>query len=222
MDKPTRTLLVIGDSKLIEDFKNKSDIREIYNHPKVKNAFIIIFYDIRKSESYFKDLKQNTTVFYTISKYEVPQEPDKCDESKNQGTVYITLRSNNKTEINDNEFMNYLNGFGEIKEVKLTSGLIKCIEYYDTRSSKKVREALNNKNYEGNPVTVRNVWDLNSKTRSEIFNKIENELHKFELPEVKDKRKKIVIKKNIKIPFSDLFDEFITENLDLISKKLIK
>lgn len=224
MERPTRTLVIVGDQKTLENFsiemKNRNDVREVYRHQRVENALVVILFDIRKAEVLYKELKaSNILAYYTISKYEVPQEHDKCDESKNQGTVYITLRNNKN--VDDNDFMRHLNTFGDIKEVKLSSGLIKCLEYYDTRSASRMREALNNKSYGGCSVSVRNVWDLNSKVRNEILNKVEGELHKAELPESKDKRVKLTTsKKGEMLPFTDIFDEFIVENLDLISENL--
>ncbi|KAF9763369.1 Protein MEI2-like 2 [Nosema granulosis] len=221
MDKPTRTLVIVGDSKTLEkiasDLKNKPDVREIYKHQRFTNALVAIFYDIRKAEAVYKDIKStNTVVYYSISKYEVPQEIDKCDESRNQGTVYITLKNNRN--VNEKEFMKHISSFGEIKEIKLTSGLIKCVEFFDTRSASKIREALNNKSYGNCSVSVRNVWDLNSKTRTELLNRVEQEIQKIEVPDVK--KRKITNKKTENIPFGDLFDEFIVENLDKIILKI--
>lgn len=221
MDRPTRTLVVAGDKatldNLYNELKGKSDVREVYRHPINPNALCIIIYDIRVAETMYKELQNNKfNVFYTFSKYEIPLEIDKCDESKNQGSVYITFK--NGRSIDEREFMNYLNEIGEIKEVKVSSGLIKCVEFYDTRCATRTREALNNKTYNGSSVSVRNVWDFNSKTRNEVYQKVEDELRKVVIHETKEIKRKEKVKKDDKTPFLYLLDEFIMDNIDDIVK----
>jgi hypothetical protein len=168
-----------------------------------------MIYEKYTPEYHIHDIQK--TVKYVInsciSKYELPKDQERCDSQKNQSTLFIKLR-NNKLFTDDKMFYKY----GDIKDLRLANTNIKCIEYYDSRCADKCYKDFHGMKYQGTEIYVRYVWDLSTKVKWEIIRFTDNVISQY----LCTKKKEIV--RNM---FTDMFDEFLVENIDEISKSLL-
>ncbi|KAK6090326.1 hypothetical protein P3W45_000683 [Vairimorpha bombi] len=217
-EKKTKTLL-ITDIEDISSFgtnlKSKYEINEVYTIPTNTTLLFVIFFNIKESERCYKDLLlQNYKVHYTISKYELPKDQEKCEKGKNQSTVFITQKNR---PINENEeIIKAVELCGEIRDIRDTNIYTKCFEYFDSRSADRCVKEFSTKKYKDMDVSVKYVWDMSTKTKWDIIRYTDNILSQ---QAVVQKRKVSSLKKNL---FINILDEFISENINEISKAIMR
>lgn len=201
-EKKTKTLLFVSVD-VLQDLKSQLDryvIKEIYKIPNNESCVCVMFYNIKESEDCHMALSQYTS-YYTISKYELPKDQEKCDAYKNQSTLLISCKNN--TSFDDISLFNN----DDIREIRNSNTLTKCIEFFDSRVADKYFKELNGKPYKETELVVKYVWDLSTKTKWDI-------IRATDLVIPNNVCKKSKIKKNM---FVELFDNFICENIDKIT-----
>ncbi|TBU19512.1 hypothetical protein CWI38_0207p0040 [Hamiltosporidium tvaerminnensis] len=227
-DKSTRTVLItnLENAEQIKPFYKDLPVKEVYTIKENQNILFIIFYDLRNAELFFQrcsTLPFPAVPIYTVSKYEIPRESDKCDEGKNQSTILITNKDNNT--LSEEEVSKMCSIFGEIKAVREYRHNQKFVEFYDSRSALEAFKKINEKNSNNN-LNLRFVWDNSVKARWDYINNTDRVLKSFQENKYKNeivKRKKlskeeeITKKKNFYI---GLFDDFIIQNINEIEKML--
>ncbi|KAF7682720.1 Protein MEI2-like 2 [Astathelohania contejeani] len=235
--KVTRTLLITGinpstNPKLIRsEISKHGAIKETYTSQQNPSILFIIFYDIRESQKVFETfnntqlLGSNIKMYYTTSRYEVPKEIDKCDETKNQGTIRLVYRTDKDEPISMTEVRHILKPFPHIKAIREKTSTSKFIEFYDTRSTDMAYTQLNNSPYKEGKLGIKYVWDLSNKQRLDIASNTEKilrscvvEKKKEEIIENAKRRKESSgVKKNF---YLKMLDDFIAEHVKEIEKLL--
>jgi hypothetical protein len=230
--EPSRTVIINGFSNSIELEKYKNAIfnpetmLEQYSVSQ-SNLLFILFYDLRESIKFLNNFKKSSSNFslnisFTISKYELPRKNEDCSEKNKQSTVmfeFIGIDMN----IADEFVINLLKPYGDIKELKGTSPLLKVIEFYSIKDATKAFNTLNNSPFGAGEIQCRWDWDLLACSRRDYL-KITDEFIKskptvivnYSIPEPV-KRFKIDQDGN-KNMFIDQFDKFIIENIAEIEK----
>ena len=222
--KPTRTLLVskIGsqeeNSKIREEVLRHGDVREMYTIQDSFSVLFVMMYDIRASEKVFNVLKaQEKNVTYTISKYEIPREVDRCDESKNQGTLLLVSRDLEEP-LSDQMVREMFQEFGDIKCIREYKTFQRFIEFYDSRSAIAAHKKLHEKAYGKGVIIIRFVWDISNKQRWSMIAETDSILKNLDIGDTSEHAvsgNKKIYDKNF---FLKVLDDFIVENLDRIEK----
>lgn len=225
--EPTKTILVTGfrETASFEEFKEnsipKESVAEFYSVPKTYILFII-FYDIREAIKFYNTLNTSTgLVFkYTISKYEIPRKNDECTEKSLQSSINFSF-NNLEIGIEDAFVLTLLRNYGEIKELRNSTPTQKTVEFYDTRSAKKAFQAMNNSQFGNGTIQCRWTWDIQASQRAEYL-KITDECLRFHgglnIDKLSNESKRIKLDTSKKSIITEMFDEFIAENIDSIEK----
>lgn len=222
--KPTRTLLVSKikneeeNTQIRESVAKAGSVREIYTIRDSVSILFVIMHDTRECEKAFGMLKsQGKCVTYTVSKYEIPREIDRCDESKNQGTLLLVSRDL-EAPFTDDEVYKLFEEFGDVKCVREYKTFQRFIEFYDSRCAVAAYKKLHEKPYGKGTTIIRFVWDMTSKQRWAM---IANTDAILKSAEIEDKdipgraSDKNIYDKNF---FLKALDDFIVENLDKLEK----
>lgn len=209
MEKKTKTLLIINIqdvSSFIIQIKQSYDIKEIYNIPNNNSLLFVIFFNIKDSERCHKDLLQKGIKnYFTISKYELPKDQEKCDKGKNQSTLFISPK--NLLDFNEMSLKQY----GEVREVRNANPTTFCVEFFDSRSADKCFD-----DFSSQSIPVKYVWDMSTKTKWDIIKHTDSVISQI-LP--LKKKKTCLVNKNM---FIKEFDDFIAENIDEIYKEFLE
>lgn len=202
-EKKTKTLLFVSvdDLQELTSYLQQYDIREIYSIPNNESCVCVMFYNIKESEDCHNSYKKYNS-YYTISKYELPKDQEKCDCTKNQSTIFISCKNN--TPFEDTGLLCY----DDIKEIRSANLMTKCVEFFDSRVADKFYKELNGKPYKDTELVVKYVWDMSTKTKWDI-------IRATDLVIPNNVYKKNKVKKNM---FIELFDNFICENIDKIAE----
>lgn len=203
IEKITKTLLFVAVDNLqtLKSYLQSYAIREIYKIPNNESCVCAIFYNIKESEHCHTTLKYYKS-YYTIHKYELPKDQEKCDNSKNQSTLFIYCKNN--ASFDDKEVFCY----DDIREVRSANPLKKCVEFFDSRVADKFYQDFNGKPYEDTELIVKYAWDMSTKTKWDIIRATDHVISE-------NVCRKSKIKKNM---FIELFDNFICENIDKITE----
>lgn len=237
----TKTIIVTGlkdedhQMEIRGKLERKFGVKEMYTIQNIHKVLFVIFYDERKAREAIHYLKDVESLFshHVISKYEIPREHEKCDETKNQSTLLFTFR-NLVTPVNDREFLEEVSKFGEVKDVRPVKNYQKCVEFYDSRSADAAFHNMNDSHYKGCTLQAKWVWDLSIKTRWEMIRMTDNILKECKLEIKPLKREDEGLREDIKKKklsdsspplsrniFLQKFDAFIASNIDLINEEYI-
>ncbi|KAG0356565.1 hypothetical protein BG005_004499 [Podila minutissima] len=130
MERPNRTLFVrnidkfgINEHDIRQLYKPYGDIRNICNLIEKRGIVFINFYDIRaaeyaKKETHELQLKSRKLDVH----FSLPKNPSvthrNCEESDNQGTLFMHLRQAGKEDINDSELKEVFEQWGEVRSIR--------------------------------------------------------------------------------------------------------
>lgn len=226
----TRTLFISKisskeeNTKIKEYLQSTGNVHEIYSlNDSLYEVIFVIFYDIMTSEEVYNQLtKEGKEVLYTISKYEIPRNGEKCDETKNQGTILIMGRD--LTEIlTEDEVAELTEPFGKVRWIRDFKPFQKFVEYDDTRNALKAFKEINDMKYKTGSLAVKLSWDIPVNTRWEMIKEIDSALKQITtLKEEPEQKKEIKEEKISKIYEKSVFlkalDDFIVENISHIEK----
>lgn len=224
--KPTRTLLVSGiktqeENEQIRAFISKQgEVKEMYTIQDSVHVLFAIMYDIRDSEKALNGLRaQGKSVTYTVSKYEIPREVDRCDETKNQGTLLLVSRDLD-APFTEEEVRKMFEGFGTLKCIREYKTFQRFIEFYDSRSAVAAQKKLHETAYGKGTIIIRFVWDTTTKQRWAMINNTDAILKAADLDNRSMLRRDADASKKIyeKNEFLRALDDFIINNLDKIEK----
>ncbi|KCZ75073.1 hypothetical protein H311_03955 [Anncaliia algerae PRA109] len=226
----TRTLFIgkiasqEENTELRKYLQSTDDVFEIYSfNETLYNVLFVIFFDLRTSERVYEDLKeQGKFVLYTISKYEIPRNGDRCDENKNQGTLLVMGRDLNEP-LQEEELLALFQTHGKIRSVRDFKPFQKYLEFYDTRDTVKAFKSIDTTKYKNGYLSLKFFWDIPINTRWEMIKEVDNALKEMPiLKEESDIKKEENGEKASKIyeknVFLKAFDDFIVENLSHIEK----
>lgn len=224
--KSTRTLLISGIKDKEENERIRSlvgssgAVKEIYTIQESASILFAIMYDIRGAEGLFKILKsQGKNVIYTVSKYEIPREVDRCDETKNQGTLLLVSRDLD-APFTEEEVRKLFEEFGDIKCVREYKAFQRFIEFYDSRSAVSAFKKLHEKEYKKGTIIIRFVWDMTNKQRWAMIAETDSILKGLSLGDKKESEKDTDGRRKIyeKNALLKALDDFIVRNLDKLEK----
>ncbi|KAL0092932.1 hypothetical protein J3Q64DRAFT_1235206 [Phycomyces blakesleeanus] len=187
MERPCRTLFVrnvqytIQVSEIRETFEKFGEIKDIFDLIERRGMAFITYYDIRAAEA-GKEAMQGAMlkcrmldVHYSLPKQE--EEEARCDRTKNQGTLLLTLKDTDNT-INDSELSLYFRQYGEIKVIRTphfkthrenTELRQRIIEFYDSRACVNAFDGCHDKPYKGGRWDISFFWDHSFKERTEAL-----------------------------------------------------
>ncbi|ORY94779.1 hypothetical protein BCR43DRAFT_494578 [Syncephalastrum racemosum] len=189
-EKPCRTLFVrnvqyeIRADEIRDMFAEFGEIKDVFDLIEGRGMIFVTFYDIRAAEA----AKNNTQgmiladrkidVHYSLPKAE--EEDQKCDGSKNQGTLLFTLKYTDIT-IDDDSLYNYLRRFGDIKVIRTphfkhhtenNERRQRFVEFYDSRACLAAYNQCHLQPYpEGGRWDLSFFWDHTNRERNEVFKK---------------------------------------------------
>ncbi|ADM11896.1 uncharacterized protein Eint_071330 [Encephalitozoon intestinalis ATCC 50506] len=235
----TKTIIAVGfnDQKHQEEVRGRVekhfDVRESYKIQNDHRVLCILFYDERRAREAISFLKEEgISSYHIISKYEIPRDMDKCDESRNQSTLLFTFK-NLAGSVDDKEFGEQVGRFGEVKDIRYVKTHQRCVEFYDSRSAVAAFHGMNELKFMDGMMQAKWVWDLSTKTRWELIRLTDSILKECKL-EIKTPTKreseesKEEIKRKKKVQDSDTahprniflkrFDSFIALNIDHITE----
>ena len=219
--KVTRTILIskIKDeeerNKIKEFINNSAQVKEFYTIQDSSHLLFAVFYDSRESEKVYKELiKMEKNVIFTVSKYEIPKEGDRCDETKNQGTILLVSRDLN-TPFVESEIRELFAEFGDLKAVRDYKPYQKFIEFYDTRGCIASHKKLHEKEHNGGTILIRYIWDMSPQQRWNYIEATDSILKTMDFKNVQPPAPPKIYEKNI---FLKALDDFIVENLDNIEE----
>lgn len=228
----TKTVIVHGlnDEEHQNEVRRKIeewfDVRESYTIQNSHKILCVMFYDERKAAEAVRYLREaGVSSHHTISKYEIPRDAERCDESKNQSTLLYTFK-NSTQPVDEDEFLEKVSEYGEVKDVRHVKSVQKCVEFYDARSAAAAFHGMNDTDYGDGIVQTRWVWDLSIKTRWEMIRVTDNTLKeckidvrpaKREGDEPREEGKRRRVEGLARSMFVRKFDAFIAKNIDLIS-----
>ncbi|KAF7726661.1 hypothetical protein EC973_008535 [Apophysomyces ossiformis] len=186
-ERPCRTLFVrnvqynIKPEEIREIFEKYGEIREVFNLIESRGMVFITYYDVRASET-AKDEMQGAVlnnrkidVHYSLPKEE--EENTRCDRTKNQGTLLLTLQNSDST-LQDDELYEYFKPYGEIKVIRTphfrhhsenAERRQRFIEFYDSRACVDAYDGTHGKEYKGGRWDVTFFWDHSPRERNEAI-----------------------------------------------------
>ncbi|RVD92078.1 hypothetical protein TUBRATIS_14350 [Tubulinosema ratisbonensis] len=224
----TRTICISNisskeEQNLIKQYiSDNSDVFEIYTiNEDIYSVLFVIFYDIKTSEKIFDHfVQQGKTVLYTISKYEIPRTPDKCDSSKNQGTLLVMGRDLSEP-LQEEDLLSLFEPFGKIRVIKDFKAFQKYIEFDDTRSALNALNSIDNCKFKDGFLSLKPSWDISINKRWDFIKEIDGLLSSIKIKQDNNEKKE---EKGSKIYEKSVFlkalDDFIVENLSHIEKWL--
>ncbi|AFM98661.1 hypothetical protein EHEL_071350 [Encephalitozoon hellem ATCC 50504] len=239
----TKTIIVTGfnDLKHHEEVrdrvKKRFEVKESYTIQNDYRVLCILFYDERKAREAISYLKESEGLssYHIISKYEIPRDMDKCDESRNQSTLLFTFK-NLAGSVDDKEFSEEVCKFGEVKDIRYVKTHQRCVEFYDSRSAVAAFHGMNELKFMDGVMQAKWVWDLSTKTRWELIRLTDSILKECKLEiktptkrESEDSREEVKKKRraqessgmHTKNIFLQRFDAFIASNIDYITEGYI-
>lgn len=237
MAKLTKTIIVAGlrdeqhHMEVRRRIEERFEVREAYTIQNNHKVLCVIFYDERRAKEaigYLRE-KEGLVSHHIISKYEIPRDGERCDETKNQSTLLLVFK-NVTSGIDDKELMERMSSFGEVKEIRPVKSFQKCVEFYDSRSAVAAFHGTNEWSYREGTVQARWVWDLSIKTRWEMIKltdsilkecKLEIKPGKREGEDLREEAKRKKTSETSKNMFLQRFDAFIASNIDLINEDYI-
>lgn len=224
----TRTLLVTGfaNEKHQTAFKsyctNTYDVMETYT---INNSFKLLFltfYDLREAIKLYNERYDNLNYVYTISKYEIPRENERCDDTKHQSTLLFIFRKFT-VPINDSELLHQISGIADVIKVRMSKNYQKCIEFYNSKQAKLIRSKFSDGRYGQGELQLKWQFDLEPEARFELIKKTDAILKNLlDMPpqrkgsEIIEDARKTRLEKNKKHEYVKLFDKFIASHLDEI------
>lgn len=224
--RSTRTLLVSGirdkeENELIRNLIGRTgSVKEIYTIQDSHAILFAIMYDIREAEKLFKTLKsQGKNLVYTVSKYEIPREVDRCDDTKNQGTLLLVSRDLD-VPFTEDEVHKLFEEFGDIKCIREYKSFQRFIEFYDSRSAVAAYKRLHEKEYGKGTIIIRFVWDMTNKQRWAMIGETDRILKSLALENKKSTEKGADMNRKIyeKNVILKSLDDFIVRNLDKLER----
>lgn len=239
----TKTIIVTGfrdeahQAEVRGRLEERFEVRESYTIQNDHRVLCVLFYDERRAREAISYLKESEGLpsHHIISKYEIPRDMDKCDESRNQSTLLFTFKNLVDT-VDDKEFSEQVAKFGEVKDIRYVKTHQRCVEFYDSRSASAAFHGLNELRFMDSVIQAKWVWDLSTKMRWELIRLTDSILKECKLeirtPTKREgeegredlrKRKRVqdggpVHSKNI---FLQRFDSFIASSIDHISEEYI-
>ncbi|KAG0037161.1 hypothetical protein BGZ82_003042 [Podila clonocystis] len=121
MERPNRTLFVrnidkfgINEYDIRQLYKPYGDIRNICNLIETRGIIFIAFYDIRAAEY----AKKETHGLQLKSRKNPSATNRNCEESDNQGTLFMHLRQAGKEDIDDGELKVVFEQWGEVRSIR--------------------------------------------------------------------------------------------------------
>lgn len=224
--KATRTLFISGikdveeNNEIMNYIKSNTSVKESYTIQNNNSLLFVLFYDIRESERMMEDLNNmGKNVIFTVSKYEIPREVDRCDWNKNQSTILLVSRGLD-TPLGEPELKVLFSEFGDIKCIREYKPFQRFLEFYDSRCTKKAFDKLHDKSYKNGTILIRFVWDMTSKQRWDIINDTDLILKSLSIPLTTETDNSAVGHGRNKIYEKNVFlralDDFIVDNLDEI------
>ncbi|CAD25670.2 hypothetical protein [Encephalitozoon cuniculi GB-M1] len=239
----TKTIIVTGfnDQKHQEEVRGRVEktfeVRESYTIQNDYRVLCILFYDERRAREAIGYLKESEGLssYHIISKYEIPRDMDKCDESRNQSTLLFTFK-NLMEAVDDKEFSEQVNKFGEVKDIRYVKTHQRCVEFYDSRSAVAAFHGMNELRFMDGVMQAKWVWDLSTKTRWELIRLTDSILKECKLEikaptrrENEDAREEGKKRKKAQDGgaghstniFLKRFDSFIASNIDHINEGYI-
>jgi hypothetical protein len=235
----TKTIIVTGfmDEAQHEEVRDRLeemfDVKECYTIQNDYRVLCVLFYDERKAREAFEHVKEHEglSASHIISKYEIPREIDKCDESKNQSTLVFTFKNSNAS-VDDKEFSEQIEKFGEVKEIRYVKTHQRCVEFYDSRSASAAFHGMNELSFMDGVIQAKWVWDLSTKTRWELIRLTDSILKECKLemkaPPKRDAEETRDDVKKRRVPegrqrniFLQRFDMFLLSHIDEINEDYI-
>jgi RNA recognition motif-containing protein len=234
----TRTLLITGiessaaHPKIKAELEKYGDVKETYTIKNSQKFMFAIFYDIRHAQKAQGNMDgmnidgSTIDVTYTVSKYEIPREGDRCDETKNQGTLLLVTRDLSQP-ITEQEVRDMFSDDGGIKVVRDYKAFQKFIEFYDCRKACEVYKNFNETDYKNGKIMLRFVWDYALRVRCDMIKQTDAILQRLQSTDKRRgsdenaKKKKIgepKAKGTQKSVFYRALDDFIAENISEISR----
>lgn len=223
----TRTLCIgnissIEEQQSIKDYLNSlENVFEIYTlNDQIYSVLFVIFYNYKTCEEVFDHFTaQDKVVLYTVSKYEIPRTPDKCDESKNQGTILVMGRDLTEP-LAEEDLITLFQTYGKIRCIRDYKPYQKYIEFEDTRHAINAFNSIDGTKYKSGSLLLKFSWDIPVNKRWEMIKEIDTVLK--EVASKKENIEMSPVEKTNKIYEKNIFlkvlDDFIVENLDSIEK----
>lgn len=174
-ERPSRTLFVrnvpfsVPNEQLEAMFSKYGELRELFSLVENRGIAFVTYYDIRNAEE-AKEGTHNTEiegrqidVHYSLPRDTVSP-TSKCDETKNQGTLFVVSRGGNKIfSVEDIQHM--FEKYGQVAYVRPLRDLTdqKFVEFYDSRSCVRAVNDLHGKMVDGVNFEVEYAWDKSTK-----------------------------------------------------------
>ncbi|KAF9333577.1 hypothetical protein BG006_003433 [Podila minutissima] len=173
MERPNRTLFVrnidkfgINEHDIRQLYKPYGDIRNICNLIEKRGIVFINFYDIRaaeyaKKETHELQLKNRKLDVH----FSLPKNPSvthrNCEESDNQGTLFMHLRQAGKEDINDSELKEVFEQWGEVRSIRRHKQTThqRFVEFFDSRACVKAHHNGQNFPFHRGSFDLKYAWD---------------------------------------------------------------
>ncbi|KAG0340016.1 hypothetical protein BG000_000871 [Podila horticola] len=121
MERPNRTLFIrnidkfgISEYDIRQLYKPYGDIRNVCNLIEKRGMIFIAFYDIRAAEY----AKKETHGLQLKSRKNPSENNRNCEESDNQGTLFMHLRQAGKEDIDDDALKEVFEQWGEVRSIR--------------------------------------------------------------------------------------------------------
>ncbi|KAI8081310.1 uncharacterized protein BX664DRAFT_340098 [Halteromyces radiatus] len=176
-EKPCRTLFVRNiqfdttPEEIWNVFGPYGDIKEIYNKVETRGLAFVHYYDLRSAERAKADCDnikikdRNLDIHYSLPKDDL--RVIKCDETKNQGTLLLSLNGSQSSLV-DSELYEYFKKFGDVKVIRTpafktytenTERWQRLVEFYDSRDAVRAATATHKQSYKNGIWDVTYFWD---------------------------------------------------------------
>ncbi|KAG0025318.1 hypothetical protein BGZ81_007238 [Podila clonocystis] len=173
MERPNRTLFVrnidkfgINEYDIRQLYKPYGDIRNICNLIETRGIIFIAFYDIRaaeyaKKETHGLQIKSRKLDVH----FSLPKNPSatnrNCEESDNQGTLFMHLRQAGKEDIDDGELKVVFEQWGEVRSIRRHKQTThqRFVEFFDSRACVKAHCNGQNFPFHRGSFDLKYAWD---------------------------------------------------------------
>ncbi|KAI8342831.1 hypothetical protein BC941DRAFT_509711 [Chlamydoabsidia padenii] len=172
-NKPCRTLFVRNvqynttEDEIYRVFSPYGEIKEIYSKIDKRGLVFVHYYDLRAAEKAKADCAniriggRELDIHYSFPKDDI--RTVKCDETKNQGTLLLSLNGTGNHLI-DTELYDVFRQYGDIKVIRTpnfktytenTARWQRLLEYYDSRAAVRAAKETHGTEYKSG------IWDVN-------------------------------------------------------------
>ncbi|ORZ07900.1 hypothetical protein BCR42DRAFT_149644 [Absidia repens] len=176
-EKPCRTLFVRNlkfdttEDELFSIFGPYGEIKEIFDRISVRGMAFVHYYDLRSAERAMTDSGKImingriVDIHYSLPKDDI--RTVKCDATKNQGTLLLSLNQSQSSLV-DSELYDLFQRFGDVKVIRTpnfktysenTARWQRLLEFYDSRAAVKAANATHGQSYKNGKWDVTYFWD---------------------------------------------------------------